>query len=212
MLVALLFEASSLVPVAMMVAIALMLIVTIRQITGTSKRDRGEPRDRDSAAYISSSSDPRAVGKVTPVPDASAEDDDSAPIDMSRGEPSIFTDEEKAEGPPTTPVAIKSFNFRTFDADTGPPDPDCFYDELLTELYDANTGRVWLTSYFVATPNGLARFMRDQKWSAMFGNNHLIVARYDRTAVVDAILRQMNDAWEVSSQDTGQDNTGDWRG
>jgi hypothetical protein len=204
---ALLFVDSSVVPAVVIVAVAVMLIVTIRQIVASGQRDRDKPRNRDDSAYISSSSDPRqVVVRTASVRDV--EEDDSTPINMAQSEPSIYTGEE-LEDHAAANVAIKSFNFRTFDADTGPPDHNCFYDELILELYDENTGRVWLTSYYVATPAGLAKFMKDENWKAMFADSHIVVPSYDRASLVDAILRQLNGAWEVSSP---QNEAGDGPG
>jgi hypothetical protein len=201
---ALLFVDSSVVPAVVIVAVAVMLIVTIRQIVASGQRDRDKPRNRDDSAYISSSSDPRqVVVRTASVRDV--EEDDSTPINMAQTEPSIYTGEE-LEDHAAANVSIKSFNFRTFDADTGPPDHNCFYDELILELYDANTGRVWLTSYYVATPAGLAKFMKDENWKAMFAESHIVVPSYDRASLVDAILRQLNGAWEVSSPQNQADD------
>jgi len=204
---ALLFVDSLVVPAVVMVAVTVMLIVTIRQILSSGQRDRDKPRNLDDSAYISSSSDPReAVVRTASVRDA--EEDDSTPINMSQSEPSVYTGEE-LEDHAAANVSIKSFNFRTFDADTGPPDHNCFYDELILELYDANTGRVWLTSYYVATPAGLAKFMKDENWKAMFADSHIVVPSYARASLVDAILRQLNGAWEVSSHENeGADRSG----
>jgi FlaG/FlaF family flagellin (archaellin) len=204
---ALLFVTSPVISVVVMLAVAVMLIVTIKQIFAGGQRDNGKQRQRDDSSYISSSSDPRAaVVRTASVQDVE-EEDDSTPIDMMQSEPSVYTGEELEDGAAAS-VSIKSFNFRTFDADTGPPDRNCFYDELLLELYDANTGRVWLTSYYVATPAGLAKFLKDQNWQAMFAESHIVVPSYDRASLVDAVLRQLNSAWEVSQKSEAGDRSG----
>jgi len=84
---------------------------------------------------------------------------------------------------------ITEWNFATFDIETGPPDPDCFADELLMTMYDKSTAHAWKHSYFVATPAGLEKILRKKKWVSMFLPQVLVMARYDvkelRAAMLD---------------------------
>jgi hypothetical protein len=191
---AIVFAENSIVPVVVVALVVIMLYVTLRQISTANRRDgRLDRTPNDTAPYVSSSSDPGgATGILRPAPTSAA--DDSAPIDMMHGDSPAANAAEDEDSAPN--IAIKTYNFRTFDADTGPPDPNTFYDELIVELYDEKTGRVWITSYFITTPSGLSKLMRDEHWNAMFTDNHIVVPRYDRDAVLDAILRQMNNMWQ----------------
>jgi hypothetical protein len=54
-------------------------------------------------------------------------------------------------------LRIRKFYFKKADAIPGPDDPEVFADELNIELYDPDSGHAWWQSYFVATPQGLAK-------------------------------------------------------
>jgi hypothetical protein len=89
-------------------------------------------------------------------------------------------------------IRIKKLFFEKADAIPGPDDPDVFADDLNVELYDPDSGHTWWQSYFVATPQGLAKILRDKSWKYLHAPEILVLPRYDleeiRRAVVSRIM------------------------
>ena len=88
-------------------------------------------------------------------------------------------------------IRIVNWNFEQFDLPAGPPDPENFADYLWTELYDASTGHAWKETRFVATPAGLAKMLRQKKWSSMEIPQTLVMSRYDPKELRAAVLDQL---------------------
>jgi hypothetical protein len=89
--------------------------------------------------------------------------------------------------------------FRSFDSDTGPPDPECFYDELFLEL-DNPAGDAWTISYFVGTPSGIAQVMREEGWDEMFGIDLLIVRHFDLELILKSLLDRLEEQHEIAPE------------
>ena len=89
-------------------------------------------------------------------------------------------------------LRIRKFFFKTADVMPGPDDPEEFADELNVELYDPDSNHAWWQSYFVATPQGLARILREKHWRYLHAPEILVFPRYDleeiRRAVVSRIV------------------------
>jgi len=89
-------------------------------------------------------------------------------------------------------LRIRKFYFKKADAIPGPDDPEVFADELNIELYDPDTGHAWWQSYFVATPQGLARLLREKSWRYLHAPEIFVFPRYNleeiRRAVVSRIM------------------------
>ena len=104
--------------------------------------------------------------------------------------------EEVAASLPYDPVLgnlrIRKFYFKKADAIPGPDDPEVFADELNIELYDPDSGHAWWQSYFVATPQGLAKLLREKSWRYLHAPEILVFPRYNleeiRRAVVSRIM------------------------
>ncbi|MGO9085378.1 MAG: hypothetical protein ACLQBK_09145 [Candidatus Sulfotelmatobacter sp.] len=91
-------------------------------------------------------------------------------------------------------IQIKKFFFEKVDAIPGPADLDIFADELHVQLYDPDTDHGWWQSYFVATPEGLARILREKSWRYLYGPEMLVFPRYDLEEIRRAVvLRIMAD-------------------
>jgi len=107
-----------------------------------------------------------------------------------------------AEEPANDPdrLRIRNHYFRSFDSDTGPPDPECFYDELFVELEDTHTGGSWTVSYFVGTPGGIAQVMREEGWDEMFGIDLLIVRRFDLELILKSLLTRLEEQYEIAPE------------
>jgi len=89
-------------------------------------------------------------------------------------------------------IRIRKFYFKKADAIPGPDDPEVFADELNIELYDPESGHAWWQSYFVATPQGLAKLLREKSWRYLHAPDILVFPRYNleeiRRAVVSRII------------------------
>jgi hypothetical protein len=89
-------------------------------------------------------------------------------------------------------LRIRKVYFKKADAIPGPEDPEVFADELNIELYDPDSGHAWWQSYFVATPLGLARVLREKSWRYLHAPEILVFPRYNleeiRRAVVSRII------------------------
>jgi hypothetical protein len=123
---------------------------------------------------------------------------DAASIEV-RDVPTLpFPAGEKPDDQPH--LRIRQHYFRSFDSDSGPPDPECFYDELFVELEDPDTGGSWTISYFVGTPSGIAQVMREEDWDEMFGSDLLIVRRFDRELILRSLLQRVAEQYEIAPE------------
>lgn len=89
-------------------------------------------------------------------------------------------------------IQIRKFYFDETDAIPGPDDPEVFAEELNVELYNADSGHSWWQSWFVVTPQGLAKILREKHWRYLHAPDVLVFPRYDleeiRRAVVSRIV------------------------
>jgi hypothetical protein len=89
-------------------------------------------------------------------------------------------------------LRIRKLYFNKADVIPGPDDPEVFADELHIELYDPESGHAWWQSYFVATPQSLARLLREKSWRYLHAPEILVFPRYNleeiRRAVVSRIM------------------------
>ena len=89
-------------------------------------------------------------------------------------------------------IRIQKFFFEKVDAIPGPAEAEVFADELHVQLYDPDSGHYWWQAYFVATPKGLAKILRDKSWRYLHAPQMLVLPRYDleeiRRAVVSRIV------------------------
>src|SRR5215470_20106823 len=130
-----------------------------------------------------------------PTPDV----DGLIPLD-ERHQPKIWppSAEEVAASLPFDPLLgklrIRKLYFDKTDVVPGPADPEVFADDLHLELYDPNSNHAWWQSYFVATPQGLARLLREKSWRYLHAPDILVFPRYNleeiRRAVVSRIVAE----------------------
>jgi len=97
-------------------------------------------------------------------------------------------------------LRIRNHYFRSFDSEAGPPDPECFHDELFLELENPESGDSWTSSYFVGTPSGIAQLMREEGWGEMFSTDLLIVRRFDRDLILRSLLDRINEQYEIAPE------------
>ncbi|HYA95951.1 MAG TPA: hypothetical protein VEC95_06730 [Terriglobales bacterium] len=97
-------------------------------------------------------------------------------------------------------LRIRNHYFRSFDTETGPPDPDCFYDELFLDVTQPDSGDSWTVSFYVGTPSGIAQVMREESWDYMFSIDLLIVRRFDRDLILRELLERVFEQYEVAPE------------
>ncbi len=91
-------------------------------------------------------------------------------------------------------IRIRKIYFNKTDIVPGPVDPEIFADELNIELYDPESNHAWWQTFFVATPQGLARLLREKSWRYLHAPDILVFPRYNfeeiRRAVVSRIIAE----------------------
>jgi hypothetical protein len=88
-------------------------------------------------------------------------------------------------------LRIRKFYFKKADAIPGPDDPEVFADELNIELYDPDSGHAWWQSYFVATPLGLAKVLREKSWRYLHAPEILVFPRYNLEEIRRAVVSRI---------------------
>ena len=89
-------------------------------------------------------------------------------------------------------IRIRRFYFKKADAMPGPDDPEVFADELNIELYDPDSGHAWWQSYFVATPQGLAKHLREKSWRYLYAPEILVFPRYNLEEIRRAVVSRIS--------------------
>lgn len=130
--------------------------------------------------------------RITPTPDNT---------ELSPGEgsnPKVWppSAEEVAASLPFDPalgnIRVRKFYFKQADAIPGPDDPEVFADELNVELYDPDSGHAWWQSYFVATPQGLAKHLREKSWRYLYAPEILVFPRYNLEEIRRAVVSRIS--------------------
>lgn len=93
-------------------------------------------------------------------------------------------------------VRVTQLNFLHFDALPGPPDPECFVDELVVELFDPVEEYRWTVTFVVATPAGIRKLMDDERWSFFYSTEIFIVRRYDFATIRQAVYGRIKELHE----------------
>lgn len=93
-------------------------------------------------------------------------------------------------------VRVTQLNFFQFDAVPGPPDPECFVDELVVELFDPVEEYRWTLTFVVATPAGIRKLMDDERWSFFYSTEIFIVRRYDFPTIRQAVYGRIKELHE----------------
>jgi hypothetical protein len=88
-------------------------------------------------------------------------------------------------------LRIRKFYFKKADAIPGPDDPEVFADELNIELYDPDSGHAWWQSYFVATPQGLGKLLREKSWRYLHAPEILVFPRYNLEEIRRAVVTRI---------------------
>ena len=101
-------------------------------------------------------------------------------------------------------VRVVRLNFEHFDAVPGPPDPECFADELILELYDSVSDFRWTVSYVIATPRGISKRMDDEDWNFLYATEIFLLRRYDLELIRRAVYGRIKELHDSVALDPEQ--------
>ncbi len=97
-------------------------------------------------------------------------------------------------------LVLKNFYFAKFNAQTGPPDPFEFADELTVEVRDENTGHTSELQFTVGTPAGLARFLEKNSWESFYTPQAFVIRKYEVESVRDMIMEHLNQEYDENDR------------
>jgi hypothetical protein len=98
-------------------------------------------------------------------------------------------------------VEIRSFYFGTFNALTGPPDPESFCDELTVEIEYVETGDLSTWGFTVGTPKGFEALLREKKWQLLYSPAVFIFQRYDLAKIREAVVERIEIDSSIKPED-----------
>ena len=98
-------------------------------------------------------------------------------------------------------MTVRKFEFRRFDALTGPADPENFKETLTLHAAPEGTDDIGIYSLTVATPNALAQSVT-QTGGYSFQRNVLVVPRYDAALIERALHEHINEIVYLSGEDS----------
>jgi hypothetical protein len=100
------------------------------------------------------------------------------------------------------------YHFSKTDLVQGPPDPECFFDELCLKAQDPANGHTWDYYYTVATPSGLRKVMEDEKFASLYmDGGAIIVPRWDLTNILHTVVDEIMKSYSHKQHD-GQEAAG----
>ena len=162
------------------IAGAMVALYVIAKQLGGGNEVAPPPMDTPSSTPIFTSHTEVAEPEAQPAADGEPDQAGYTPMPDEQEQ-----DEEEAQ---QNTIQIRAWNFATFEIEIGPPDRNCFADDLWMDLYDSSSGHGWRHTYFVATPAGLEKMLRDSKSSFMFLPQILVLNRYDVAELRKAVL------------------------
>lgn len=99
-------------------------------------------------------------------------------------------------------VDIRSFYFGTFNALTGPPDPESFCDELTVEVEYLETGNVSTWGFTVGTPKGFEALLREKHWQQLYSPAVFVFQKYDLARIREAVVERIEIDSSIRPEDT----------
>jgi hypothetical protein len=98
-----------------------------------------------------------------------------------------------------SPMTVRKYEFKRFDAQTGPADPENFSERLTLHAAPEGTDDIAIYSVIVATPRALAQRVGAAAYA--FQRNTLIVPRYDLALIERALHEHVNEIIYLSGED-----------
>jgi hypothetical protein len=101
---------------------------------------------------------------------------------------------------------ITNYFFLKTDLLTGPPDPNCLFDELNVEGRDPATDVPISYGFTVATPAGLVKTMDQEKLSSLYLENIpvVIVPRWDLQLILQTVIEEIVNGWGAPDLEEGE--------
>lgn len=85
-----------------------------------------------------------------------------------------------------------NYYFEKTDLVAGPPDPECFCDELHLVAQNPEDENLWEYQYTVATPSGLQQIMKKDGFSSLYFEGRVVViSRWDLRAVLQTVVEEI---------------------
>jgi hypothetical protein len=98
-------------------------------------------------------------------------------------------------------MTVRRFEFRRFDAQTGPADPENFKETMTLHAAPEGTDDIGIYSLTVATPKALAQTVA-QGSEYSFQRNVLVVPRYDAALIERALHAHINEIVYLSGDNS----------
>ena len=162
------------------IAGAMVALYVIAKRLGVGGESYPSPTDASSATQFST----RQADTAEPEEGQALEEQDSYERDDE--EPPTHGDDLQPRN-----IQITNWSFATFEVATGPPDGNCFAEDLWVGLQDNSSGHNWKQTYFVATPAGLQQTLHENKSKFLFVPKVLIMDRYDAKELRTAVLQDL---------------------
>ena len=99
-----------------------------------------------------------------------------------------------------SPMTVRTFEFKHFDAKTGPADPENFKESLILHAAPEGTDDISIYSLTVATPKALAQAVAADPGAYSFQRNVLVVQRYDPALIERALHDHINEIVYLSGE------------
>lgn len=104
---------------------------------------------------------------------------------------------------------LRSFQFKSFEAETGPEEPEAFCDEASVDINYRGGIMPW--EFTIATPRGLQSRLAGKEWDFVFVREALIVPRYDLELIKASVLHQIKSQLESVPEEVAGDEMTDAR-
>jgi hypothetical protein len=99
-------------------------------------------------------------------------------------------------------VEVRAFYFKTFNALTGPADPESFCDELTIEVEFVETGNRSQWGFTVGTPKGFEALLREKSWQFLYSPAVFVVQKYDLAKIREAVVERIEIDSSIKPEDT----------
>lgn len=100
----------------------------------------------------------------------------------------------------TASMTVRKFEFKRFDAQTGPADPEDFKETVTLHAAPEGTDDIAIYSLTVATPKALAQTVALGAGGYSFQRNLLLVPRYDAAVIERALHDHINEIVYLSGE------------
>ncbi len=107
----------------------------------------------------------------------------------------------------TVSFGLRLIRFKSFDAETGPPDPESFCDDANIEITYKRGVMPW--DFTVTTPKWLATNVLGGEWETQYFRQLLVVPRYDYERITADLLNRIRIELESVPEEIAEDEMKD---